>query len=368
MMQRIFCRSALLLLASVLPLLLNAAEQKPPGPAADAETDWKELENEGRSVSPPAEWQQNAPSSGEIEKFKAGEAQRLAKAAAHAKEFQSRFPDSPHAQEAAHKEYDLLQGAAQLGNTNVIARLDALDQAKANDPKAAEGERVAARLSLLNRVFLSKLDTDRTAAIAEVEKGARALLKEYPGRQEPYEMLMFVAREADPEKSRQIAKEVTQSKASPELKEAAQAMLTKLEAVGKPVPIKFKAVDGRDVDLAKLHGKVVLVDFWATWCGPCVGEVPNVVAAYEKLHPKGFEIVGISFDADKGALERFVKAHKMTWPQYFDGKRWDNDFGKQFGIEGIPTMWLVDKKGNLRDLNAREALLEKVEKFLAENP
>ena len=113
-------------------------------------------------------------------------------------------------------------------------------------------------------------------------------------------------------------------------------------------------------------GKVVLIDFWATGCGPCVREVPTVVATYEKLHPKGFEIVGISFDEEKDALEQFVKRKQMPWPQYFDGEGWGNKFGKEYGITGIPAMWLVDKKGNLRDLNAREDLAGKVEKMLAE--
>ena len=97
-------------------------------------------------------------------------------------------------------------------------------------------------------------------------------------------------------------------------------------------------------------------------------EIPNVLAAYEKLHPKGFEIVGISFDQDKDKLKNFVQQQKMTWPQYFDGKQWENEYGKQFGIQSIPTMWLVDKKGNLCDFNGREDLVKKVEKLLAENP
>jgi peroxiredoxin len=130
--------------------------------------------------------------------------------------------------------------------------------------------------------------------------------------------------------------------------------------------IQFTAVDGRSVDLAKLKGKVVLIDFWATWCGPCVGEVPNVKKTYDQFHSKGFEIVGISLDKDKDKLTDFTASHKMEWPQFFDGMFWQNKYARQFAIESIPAMWLIDKKGNLRDMDAREDLNGGVQKLLAE--
>lgn len=136
--------------------------------------------------------------------------------------------------------------------------------------------------------------------------------------------------------------------------------------VGQPLDLKFQSVDGHHVDLSKMQGKVVLIDFWATWCGPCVGEIPHVKEAYQNLHAKGFEIVGISLDSDKAALQAFVKKNGMTWPQYFDGKGWKNAISTKFGINSIPRMWLVDKKGNLVDTNGRQDLAAKVEKLLAE--
>ncbi|MGO9243792.1 MAG: redoxin domain-containing protein [Verrucomicrobiia bacterium] len=135
----------------------------------------------------------------------------------------------------------------------------------------------------------------------------------------------------------------------------------------EPLDLKFKAVDGTDVDLAKFRGKVVLVDFWATWCGPCRMEIPNVVATYNQLHNAGFEIVGISLDQSKEKLLAYTKQAGMTWPQYFDGNGWANDISSRYGINSIPTAWLVDKKGLVRTTQARGAdLARQVKALLAE--
>ncbi len=132
----------------------------------------------------------------------------------------------------------------------------------------------------------------------------------------------------------------------------------------KPLDIKFTAVDGTKVDLTSLKGKVVLIDFWATWCPPCRAEVPNVVATYKKFHDKGFEIVGISLDQSKEKLLAFTKENGMVWPQYFDGKGWENEISSKYGIDGIPAMWLVGKDGKVVSTNAREDLEGQVEKLL----
>jgi thiol-disulfide isomerase/thioredoxin len=132
----------------------------------------------------------------------------------------------------------------------------------------------------------------------------------------------------------------------------------------KPLDLKYTAIDGKTVDLSKMRGKVVLVDFWATWCPPCRGEVPNVVAAYKKYHDQGFEIVGVSLDQDKDALLAFTKDNGMVWPQFFDGQGWDNAISKSFGIDSIPAMWLVGKDGKVITTNAREDLAGQVESAL----
>ena len=132
--------------------------------------------------------------------------------------------------------------------------------------------------------------------------------------------------------------------------------LTSKPAPSDPIDLTFTAVDGTPVDLAALRGKVVLLDFWATWCGPCRGEVPNVVAAYNKYHDQGFEVVGVSLDQDKDALNQFTAGNGMVWPQYFDGQGWGNSLAGRFGIRSIPQMWLLDKKGRVITKDGRSDL------------
>jgi thiol-disulfide isomerase/thioredoxin len=144
------------------------------------------------------------------------------------------------------------------------------------------------------------------------------------------------------------------------------SMKTLADLKTKPLDLKFVSMDGKEVDLSKMNSKVVLIDFWATWCGPCVKEIPNVLKSYEKFHGKGFEIVGISLDQDKAKLESFIKDKGMTWVQYFDGKGWKNEISTRYGINSIPAMWLVNKKGIVVSTDARGKLDELVEKYLAE--
>jgi len=138
------------------------------------------------------------------------------------------------------------------------------------------------------------------------------------------------------------------------------------EPGAKPIDLKFTAVDGSPVDLTKLRGKVVLLDFWATWSEPCMREVPNVVATYQKYHPQGLEIVGISLDSNKATMLRVTQQNQMTWPQYFDGKGQKNEISTAAHIRSIPTLWLINKTGFLVNTKAGGNLDAEVAKLLAE--
>ena len=150
----------------------------------------------------------------------------------------------------------------------------------------------------------------------------------------------------------------------------AKAELNKIkierDGIEEPPEIVFEALDGRTVDLSKMKGKVVLIEFWATWCGPCVDEIPIIKKVYDKFQRRGFEVIGISLDRDRKKLETYVNENNIPWPQFFDEKGGKNRLAKKYGIRGIPTLWLVDKQGNLVDMEARKNLEEKVKKYLAQ--
>ena len=130
-----------------------------------------------------------------------------------------------------------------------------------------------------------------------------------------------------------------------------------------PLEWKVTAVDGSEIDLAKLRSKVVLLDFWATRCPACVEELPNLLATYNKFHDKGLEIIGISSDENKEILLRFVKTRGIAWPQYLDDY---TQISQHWKINGLPSMWLINKKGLVANKDARADLEGKVAKLLAE--
>ena len=147
---------------------------------------------------------------------------------------------------------------------------------------------------------------------------------------------------------------------SPPCAELARGKVRFAELSRQPFEFEFTALDGRAVDLRKLRGRVVLIDFWATWCTPCLQQLPKLKRLYAAYHEKGFEIIGISLDRpeDKHKLTHLIAKEGLPWPQHFDGKVWQNEFAARYAVHSAPTTFLLDKEGRLAGINIEERSLE----------
>ncbi|MBX9792272.1 MAG: redoxin family protein [Pirellulales bacterium] len=138
--------------------------------------------------------------------------------------------------------------------------------------------------------------------------------------------------------------------------------------VGQALEIEGATVDGLPFDWKAYRGRVVLVDFWATWCGPCKAELPQLKQAYDRLHDQGFDIVGISLDRDRAALEKFLAENPLGWPTLFH-EGGQHPLAEKLGVRAIPFTLLVDRMGNIVAQNLRgPAIVEHVERLLGVKP
>ena len=280
-------------------------------------------------------------------------------------EFEKSFPSDPRRWDAKLVLSQVESGIAQAqGQPTDDAAFYALTKQIVAAPDAAEETKKDARYLAAERridVLEESGSVTNELARAAVEAAISDLRQNNPDDVRTLQAQFDLARilkMGDPAATQVILQDLAGNK-NPQAAALAQQQLAAMQftkTLGKePLDLKFDAVDGTKVDLAKLRGKVVLLDFWATWCGPCRMEIPNVVTTYKGLHGQGFEIVGISLDQDKAQMMKFTEAAGMTWPEYFDGKNFGNDIGRRFGVDSIPAMWLLDKKGAIRSTRRSRA-------------
>lgn len=163
-------------------------------------------------------------------------------------------------------------------------------------------------------------------------------------------------------KDKQLTAELANTIIQSELQRIAQSKAAPVEEgnlMGKTIPDFEQAdVNGKMVNIKSFRGKYVLIDFWASWCGPCRGENPNVVAAFNKYKDRNFTVLGISLDKSKDNWIKAVNDDGLTWTQLSDLKFWSNAVAQQFGIQSIPQNYLIDPNGIVIGKNLRGSDLE----------
>lgn len=241
---------------------------------------------------------------------------------------------------------------------------DVLAKSKSDKLKTEAGFFLA--IGALQRSAMGDGKTD------DAMKAIDAFIKLAPHDDRASQLLWVTAQQVEksPEKKAKLYKRLAAEFPKSQFAPMAEAQLKLSEAIGKPFELSFKdAVKGKEISMKDLKGKVVVIDFWATWCGPCVAEMPNMKKLYAEYKEKGVEFIGVSLDApkDEGGLDKlkeFVEKNEITWPQYYQGNGWESEFSKSWGISSIPAVFIVDAEGKLHSTEARGQLEDLIPQLL----
>jgi len=356
----------------------------PSGPRTPADEAWDQLEQRlSKPPEPPESWATKEPDEAAIREFQRQRADAAVELADLARDFQSKHAQDPRATSAVWMEIQLLDAAMKLGRTNVSDRLAALEKGRLDDPASTDDERFAIARTRAERAAQLAFGDSRNleAARKSMIQSAKDLITQFPKRPEPYMILLSAVEDAPVEEALATATSLVSTNVPEEVRELAQAMVTKLERVGKPLELKFTAIDGRETDLAALKGKVVLVDFWATWCGPCIASFPNVAEVVKRYEGYDVAVVGVTSlqgfvsgleggrvdtkgnpEKEMALMKDFMKAKAMTWTVAFSQQE---VFNPDYGILGIPYVAIIAPDGTVRHagLHPGGSLAEKAEKI-----
>ena len=308
------------------------------------------------------------PSAGEnAVEFYAGRKKALHDAAA---EFLQKHPDDPNAASALLWKIDNTQFSGPADQrTSLLADLS-------NETDAflkAHPQPVARETEIRQTLLYCYLDNDdlihTPEQAGELAAKIGAFLAAYPQAENRVKLQIVQSNmllKADQTKGIAFLEQLSKD-ANSELAKAAKAALTKARLVGTKLNLSFVDSEGRSVDLNQFAGKVVLIDFWASWCPDCAREMPEVQHVYNLFESKGFAILGVSLDRDRRAMDNYIAKHLIPWPQYFDGKGWKSDLVTKYSVQEIPEMWLINKEGILETTSADVTqLASTVERMVAE--
>lgn len=229
-------------------------------------------------------------------------------------------------------------------------------------------KQVAAATEKKDNKKIAQIEQEYTAAEQDVVNKVKAMLPEMGTSLASLFALNFINIESDFATYESLAQRFEKENPnSPHAKSLiGRVARIKGVSVGAPAPeIALNDTTGTPVPLSSLRGKYVLIDFWASWCGPCRAENPNVVRMYNKFKDKGFAIYSVSLDQAKANWTKAIRNDNLTWTHVSDLKFWQSAAAQQYGVQAIPATFLLDKDGKIIAKNLRgDALEQKLEEVL----
>lgn len=233
--------------------------------------------------------------------------------------------------------------------------------------------------SKLYKEYSEAAKTNDTAKIKQLREAFDKLSKESNEKQEAliknnadtYAAAFILTNRMSGMDAEELSKEFENLGPNAQASEAGQAIAERIKkiaavAVGQVAPdFTLNTPEGQPLSMHSIKGKVKIIDFWASWCGPCRGENPNVVKIYNEFHPKGLEILGVSLDNSKEAWLKAIEEDKLTWNHVSDLKGWGNEAAQLYAVNGIPHMVVLDENNVIVAKNLRgDALRAKVAEML----
>jgi len=248
----------------------------------------------------------------------------------------------------------------------MLQMLDQVNQSS-NFNLDAEVEKVAAETKnqkLRHNALFMKATQALKPDLDDLPEAVEAFIKEAPNDERGASLLYraSMGSRSSADAQRKILERLIQVYPTSQFASGAKGTLRQLDGLGTPFELEFNdAVTGAAISMKDLRGKVVVIDFWATWCGPCVAEMPKMKNLYKEYRDQGVEFIGVSLDQPKedgglDKLKKFVEEREIGWPQYYQGKGWKSDFSRGWGINAIPALFVVDQAGKLHSVNARGRL------------
>lgn len=318
-----------------------------PRALADAETDWQEI-LATESGPQQTEWKSR-------DEARSVAVAHLIRQEQALRNFIAKYPDDSRWIDAQLRLAHLLAVRGDLegsekARTESAAILNGLERSPTT-PKERLADVAFARLSL----FMRRVDVSDARARQTLLNKAQTFQKTFPQDARIASLLAEVATlfDSEPQQKKSLLEQAQALATDEDLKQRIDDDLKRLAMLGKPLAMQWTSIGGQDVDLAKLRGRVVLIYFFAAWSPPAMAELDWVKALADQNTAGAVQTLGISLDENREALAGILATHKINWPVFFDGKSWESPLVRSLGINSLPTLWIVDRRGNLRAINAR---------------